>query len=231
MGERTIIEAVDQLVYGKRILLFRDETGRNIRGDVPSLIEQLEAAVSREGRTQGSGGSQSRPPIAVGVASLLIEISTTAARVVKEAHGKHLHNVAENLKRLAADRANLPAGDEDLEYWIDQLNTWTAKARTALGIEPKYPAGLRGIPCPTCGADSVGGHDDVGESTRVPALQFDWSQQRETADDELPADRTVRAVVCRMCGATWWAGEQFYQLQAQIEQVIAANLTRETLAQ
>lgn len=232
MRTLTIHEAVDALVQRKRILLFKDENGHNVRGDVPSLIEQLEAAVSREGRTQGSGGSQSRPPVAVGVLQLVTEIAVQSADAVRERNdGKHLHNIEANLKRVAADRANLPPTDDDVTAWIERLQGWERKARTVLGIEPKYPTGIRGAACPSCGANYTWGTNDYGEKCRVPVLQFAWSEQAEPEPDQLPKDRTIRAVECVMCGETWWAGAQFWQLQAQIQQVIHNNQTRETLAE
>ena len=77
-------EAVDALVQRRRILLFKDENGHNIRGDVPSLIEQLEASVARDGNSSGSGKRGSRPPIAVGVADLITEIAVKTANAVKK---------------------------------------------------------------------------------------------------------------------------------------------------
>lgn len=230
MKPRDIHEAVDQLINGRRVLLFKDERGYNVRGDVPSIIEQLEAAVSRDGNGSGGGKVGSRPPIAVGVASLLIEIASKTASAVKERHGKHLGNITDNLRRIGADLAALPNTDEQVQKWIDTLNGWASKARSVLGLDPKVPRGLRGIPCPACGADSAPTTDDDGKAARMPAIQFEWSDPADTAPDELPDDPKVRSAVCVMCGARWWAGAAFHQLKAQIDAMKKANLTQETLA-
>jgi hypothetical protein len=226
---RDLNEAVDQLVHRHRVLLFKDERGANIRGDVPSIIEQLEAAVARDGNGNGSGRTGSRPPIAVGVAALLIEIADTAAAAVKERHGNHLHNIPDNLRRIAADHAGLPTGDDTL-YWIDTMNSWATRARAALGLDPKVPRGLRGVPCPNCRADSAPTTDDDGKAARMPAIQFEWSSPADTPPDELPDDPKVRAAVCVMCGTRWWAGAAFHELKAQIDKMKADNLSKETLA-
>lgn len=231
MSDTTLNEAVDELVNRRRILLFKDENGHNVRGDVPSLIEQLEAAVGRDGPSNGTGSSRARPPISVGVAALLIDIGDTAAAAVRERHGHQLHNIADNLRRIAADRAELPVTDEDVKFWIDTLTRWTRRAKAALGTEPKYPQGLRGIRCPNCGADHTTGTNDIGEKVKIPALQFAWSEPVDLTPDQLPEDRRMRAVQCAMCGETWWAGAQLWQLQAQIDAVIRQNLEQETLAQ
>lgn len=230
MKPRDLNEAVDHLVNGRRILLFKDERGYNIRGDVPSLIDQLEAAVSRAGNGNGGGKVGSRPPIAVGVASLLIEIATTAGAAVKKRHGKQLQTIQDNLRRIAADRALLPTDDDDVQHWISVICRWEGRARAALGLDPKVPRGLRGVPCPECHADSAPTTDDDGKAARMPAIQFEWSSPADTAPDELPDDPKVRAAVCVMCGARWWAGAAFHELKAQIDKIKAQNPERETLA-
>lgn len=226
---RTLNDAIDDLVNAKRILLFKDENGHNIRGDVPSLIDQLEAAVERGGSNGGGGRMGSRPPIAVGVVQLINEIATKTAAAVMAKHKSHLHNITKNLRRIAGDRAALQPTDPDVIEWTGTVDGWVRSARSALGIEPKYPAGIRGARCPSCGADYTWGTDDVGERTRVPVLQFTWTEPGEVDPDQLPEDRKIRAVQCVMCGETWWAGAQFWQLQAQINAVVQQNLEHETL--
>lgn len=228
MKPQTVHEAADLLIDPKRILLFRDEKGYNIRGDVPSLIEQLEAATCKGGG-EGGGRFGDRPPVAMGVVSLLMEMSTRCAEAVQDRHGKHFHNIPDNLRRIAADRAALPAGADDVVEWIDLILGWVDRARGVLGLEPKYPRGLRGVACPLCGADSVPGVDDSGLKVRLPALQFQWSRIDDVPDDEMIPDRSVQAVECQMCGSKWAAGPQFYMLKALMDDMKRKNLACETL--
>lgn len=227
---RTIHEAVDALVNGERPIVFRDENGYNVRADVPSLIEQLEDAVSRAGNGNGGGKLGARPPVSIGVMTLLTDIADQSAADVRKRHGKHLGNIPDNLRRVASDRASLPTESPEVIEWIERITDWTDKARSVLGLEPRYPRGLRGIACPLCGAATVPGVDDIGQKVRFPTLQFEWSKAEDRNEDGSIPIRSVEAVECRTCGSKWEAGPQFYMLQALIDDMKRKNLTHETLA-
>lgn len=227
--QRTLNDAIDDLVMPRRILLFQDENGQNIRGDVPSLIQQLENSTGRASGAERGGKMQSRPPISIGVHDLLNEISHTCKTDIRQRGGQPAATIEANLRRIAADRANQPTDSDDTQTWIRRADRWAAKARAALGLEPKYPQGLRGVPCPECGTDYITSTDDTGEQTRILALQFAWADPPEHNIDQLAEDRRIRAVECAMCGRVWWSGPQLWQLGALINHVIEQNLTHETL--
>jgi hypothetical protein len=101
---------------------------------------------------------------------------------------------------------------------VELFEQWANQARSQLGTEPRYPLGLRGTRCPLCKIPHLLGQNDIGETIRVPVLQFEWPRALVVAENELPRMRTVRSIACQNCGQRWWAGAQFHLLEELIDE-------------
>lgn len=218
-------DAIDALIVRQRLRLYRDG-GIAEWHTLPSLWEQLEAATGYQGTGTGSAGGRARLPISADVVSLLIDVASTVSEAVMEHAGQNRHTVPGNLRLLATRLADENADDDGLDWWVDKVRHWIGQAKTALRLNATRPRWARGVRCPDCGADTVTAQQD-GETVRRPALSIQWAGPEDengyTADDQW----RVRAVSCDACATSWWRGSD---LDTLVEQMLAYNLSRETLA-
>lgn len=184
--------AVDRLTKPTREKLERD-------GDrfewmhMPSLFDQLAEAVQSGAGGMGHGKQQSRPPLDIACMSLLLEIADTVADACRSYSLKRTFDTPKDLRQVASQL--LRVGDEDLtSWWTDQLRSWCGQIKAAISCDPDRSWRLHGLACPECGADSIPERTPDG-TMRTPAIEVVWRAG------------LVRAVACRMCGATWMRGE------------------------
>jgi RNase P subunit RPR2 len=218
--------AVDAMIQTTRIRLHREDTGRIEWQTIPSIWTQLEGSARWSGSGSGGGAYGSRPTIATGVVSLIIDIATAAVEGAMEHAGVNRKTVPGNLRAIAADLPNSTSDSkqDQITWWVKSLHKWINAAKIELHTDPDLPRNLRGTQCPDCGADTV----TTGEGTdkvRTSALTVVWTC---TPGDQhkVTADWTIRAIECRACQGTWFRGTD---LDALVDGMLNANHTRETL--
>jgi hypothetical protein len=159
--------------------------------ELPSLLDQLQAAVESSTSLGGpSGSGPTRSPIGLAAAELLADIAH-AVRWGQLAHpdGKELApTLAEQLREWVARsgywRTHAAAY---LAIAAQRAEQWVAKARAIL--TPPRTFGLVGE-CPACHRRTAHVRDDAGEWVRKDAVQVDY------------ATETARCVGYG-CGAVW----------------------------
>lgn len=203
-------EAIDALIVRPRMRLHRDGSRTGRWHTLPSVWEQLLDAAGHAGGAGGTRAFGSRPVIATGVVTLVVEIAKGAAEATGTCRNRHgqiipleATKAAPNNLRAVAARLVTTPDDTDLAYWIDQVRTWVAHGRTFLRLDPEYPKHIRAR-CPECQATHATITDDEGKPARVPALTVNWN--RPDPDREPNGEWSVRAIACQVCGAIWWRG-------------------------
>lgn len=220
MTKPSLLDVVDAFIAPQRIRLWREDTKRGEWQDIPSLWAQLEESA---GRGNGSGGGTSRagqPVISTGVVALLIKITTATTAAAVDLVGGTRGNVPDNLRAITA---NLRTAGQ-AQFWIDEIQAWTAEARNRLQLDPPHAKSARGAACPECKAKVSYSHVD-GENVRRPALSIHWVGPQDN-DHHSDEDWKVRAVECTKCGKAWFRGEGLDEL---IVQMLTANTTLETM--
>lgn len=221
----TLNDTLGKLIESQRMKVRRDD-GTYQWQTLPSLFDQLQRYVLRKGGGS-SGGGVGRLPISATVVDLLLEISGEASRGIKRLGMSPRESAPANLRGICAELAGREPADRDVKVWDENLHGWISRTRSALGLDPERPRWARGVACPSCEATHAIGSDGVGE-TRVPALGISWGGP--DSDDTYASDLEwkVRAVQCGACEAVWWRGPD---LDALVDQMLSANLTRETMVE
>lgn len=214
-------KAVDSLIEPTKVRLYREDTKQGHWQTIPSLWDMLTTSAQWRGQGGSAGGVfGSRPVIATGIVSLVMEITAAtkeaAADIVKANRG----SVPGNLRAIAANLTDA----ELIGWWTEQTHQWITQARAALQLDPPRPKHARGAACPECKAEFVYTQQETG-TVRTPALSVSWVGP---ADQDYHEDREwkVRAVECRECKVAWFRGES---MDALIDMMMEANRTRETM--
>lgn len=224
--------AVDALINPTRIRLWRDDTHRASWQTVPSLWTQLNSSGKWTGSNNGGRAFGSRPVIATGIVSLIMEIESTITeastdfgriitrtskiptcycRPYKPCPGYILQTERDYPAELRAIAANMP-DQEQVVIWTEILRRWAHIARAELGLNPNRPQWARDSACPECGSKEATADQD-GETVRTPALAITWGvPDGEESDYHEDHDYKVRAVECRACSAAWWRGPELDSL-------------------
>lgn len=173
----------------------------------PCLLTQLHAAV--EASSRGHGGRSapgSRLPVDAGALDLWFAIlATTAAwaavlrvdrkryQLHAEAHPDGPPAVGLVLRAVAAAAVSQPNRQAVADRVADSAHRWRHQIEAMLTPSEFAGRGLRGVPCPHCGATwAVDADDDnplpVAQRLRTPALRVEFG--------ETGVIRWLRCVVC-----------------------------------
>lgn len=206
--------AINTMIETTRVRLHREDTGKVEWQTIPSLWTQLEDSVSwTGGGSSGGGAYRTRPTIATGVVSLMIEIATAATEGAMT-FGDNRKTVPGNLRAIAASLPNWVSDrrEDRIIWWTESIRKWVHAMKIELRIEPDLPRNLRGTRCPDCGASTIttGEGDDKVRST---ALTIVWATPQGDGH-KADTDWTVRAIECRVCEAAWFRGDSMNTLMA-----------------
>lgn len=95
--------------------------------------------------------------------------------------------------------------EDHVMWWAYRLEQWARVARKALGaIVLPQPRRIRDTQCPECQAKHVTLLSLDGEPKLMPALLIDMQ------------DGMVRAAECSVCGASWFRGQELWDLADRI---------------
>lgn len=209
--------AIERLTNSTRRKIRRENEGTSYDEHVTVAApwDQLCEAFDQGTRMSKVGSVPSaRLPFDADVRDLRADILDTVTDALRSYDRAPAGPLPGDLRALNA--AIIEQADEDLErWWEHRVHSWCRQIRTVLRLDEITSRRLRaahGQPasCPCCGASHVLVDTDDGV-IREPALLIEAREER------------VRAVLCSYCGMRWWAGEEFFQLQAQL----AATETRD----
>lgn len=161
---------------------------RTDRAELPSLLDQLRAAVAGTGGSNGAPGAGAhRSPIALGAAQLLGDIERTIRWGLTATAGRDPHPDTRAQLRAWAGlagwwRTDHPAYLLAAAGWAE---TWVTDARALLNPPRRWS---RPGMCPACKATIAHVRDETGELVRRPPLEL---------------DRTAVTVRCLACSTRW----------------------------
>ena len=202
-----MLEAVDALTKPvTHHTPITDDHGRWVRihnTELPSLLEQLQAAIHQSMTGKGGGGN----PATRGVldSDALYRFTRIATTIREWCHIEKVtptRDVSSNLRRWYV--ARLTTRDRDDTFHLRELRSWAAQIETKLDPPRRMEVTE---PCPECEADTW--WDETGDQHPFPIVV-------EYAERDPDILRTARAV-CRSCAHEWHGSSQLRALRWELD--------------
>ena len=185
------------------------------------------------------------PPVNTATLSLLREVDTTAAKMMRQAgrkptrklievvlldvkHGgatsashyyrRGIVEISTDVRALVAELRRSTEPECDWPFWLETLNRWRIDARRALGLDSGRRQWAHGQKCPQCQSATAWSSSGV----QTAALAVVWSEPQDGLQ-HIESEWKIRAVECRNCSATWWRGDELDALREAIIQSLTVQ--------
>jgi hypothetical protein len=155
---------------------------------LPSLFDQLIAAVQSGQGGRAHGIQESKPPLDSSSLSLLIRISGTVRDALRERGLRRTHDTASELRALIT-AVNTEADPQRITDCTTQVRSWIGQIKATISSESTRSWRMHGAACRVCSSTTVPSVDDDGTITRLPALLVHSH------------DGIINRVECSYCGS------------------------------
>lgn len=201
-------DAIADLCTPRSALIWRDPTNLahgavtdTARVSAPSLLDQLTELVHDRGPTgEGRGVPGARSPLDLEALDLAREIDADARLWCRLGGIAVTDHTRHRLSALHLAASMWPGSTEELHGMAVTLSRYATRVR-ALLVGVRLTRGLRGLSCPSCGADYVTERRADGQHYRTPSLVLHFTDTGR-----------LRGVGCQHCPSWWWPGEDLHRL-------------------
>lgn len=178
---------------------------------LPSLFDQLIAAVESGAGGRAHGVQESKPPLDAAALALLIDIADHVRSGCWNWRIKRQHDTPKDLKAVVSAVIG-NRNPREIDQTVRKIRSWVSQIKATISSEADRTWRMHGAACTVCGSTTVPAWLDDGTETRQPALIVHSD------------DGVIGKVECGFCGSILTGDD----LTAMVRDALGSTADRKT---